>query len=262
MYAARECQLGRMVAIKFITDARARERFVREAQALARCQHPNIVSLFRVGRTGAGPYLVCELIAGRRLDEAQPSTWQQVVSIAIGLARAIAATHARGVIHRDIKPSNVMISDDGVVKLLDFGLAVIHDDGEPREDTTIFAGTPRYMAPELWCGTRASPRTDLYAFGLVVRDLLDTLPDDTELPASLVQIVDDCTRSNPERRPVSAELVHDHLQCLAVRFAPTHVPAPLVEEEPSLTTLRFVLGDLVTEDVPRAPAHDLRRTGS
>jgi serine/threonine protein kinase len=156
VYLARDRGLERMVAIKFVTntdsDPCATERFAGEARALARLQHPNIVSLFRTGEVRGHLYLVCELIGGRRLDELTlPVPWPEALQIAVGLARAVAAAHAQGVLHRDIKPSNVMIAEDGLVKLLDFGLALSI---APQDRVDL----PRLAIPALGSAPRRSER--------------------------------------------------------------------------------------------------------
>lgn len=262
VYVARDRRLGRLVAIKFIADTgsdpHARRRFAREARALARCQHPNVVSLFRVGAIGERPYLVCELISGYRLDAViHPLQWRDAASIAVGLARAVAAAHARGVIHCDIKPSNVMISDDGVVKLLDFGLAMFHDDGRdpgPILEVGTVVGTPRYMAPELWSGTFATPRTDLYSLGLVLHELVigpirDRLTLDVSgLPPPLVHVIDDCLRTDPGERPTSAADVRDALELLAAPGPIRWLPNAPTGDETWVADLRELIGDLATHD--------------
>lgn len=133
VYLAHDTLLDRSVAVKFlgageISDL-ARERFLVEARALARLQHPNVVTVYRVGELGRRPYLVSEFIHGESLDRVpKPMPWQRVRELAIMLARGLAAAHRRGVLHRDIKPANtILASDDNEVKLLDFGLAKLVD---------------------------------------------------------------------------------------------------------------------------------------
>lgn len=262
VYVARDRRLGRLVAIKFIaetaSDPHARTRFAREARTLAHCQHPNVVSLFRVGAIGELPYLVCELINGYRLDAViLPLGWPEAAGIAVGLARAIAAAHARGVIHRDIKPSNVMISEEGVVKLLDFGLAMFrddpHDPGPVLEAGTV-VGTPRYMAPELWSGTFATPRTDVYSLGLVLHELVigpfrDRYKSDVSpLPPALVTVIDECLRTDPGERPTSAADVRDALEVLAASGWSRWLPNAPTADETWVADLRALIGDLATHD--------------
>jgi serine/threonine protein kinase/formylglycine-generating enzyme required for sulfatase activity len=128
VYLAHDKLLDRAVAVKFIgalePDSLARERFLVEARATARLQHPNVVTIYRVGEIARRPYIISEFVRGKSLDEiVKPIAWQRVLDLALGLARGLAAAHRRGVLHRDIKPANAIIAEDGQVKLLDFGLA-------------------------------------------------------------------------------------------------------------------------------------------
>ncbi|HEY0135332.1 MAG TPA: serine/threonine-protein kinase, partial [Nannocystis sp.] len=132
VYLARDTVLDRPVAVKFIThvtpDAEDRERFLVEARAVARVQHPNVVTIHRVGELEGHPYLITEYVAGKSLsDLAVPVGWRKVLELAVGIARGLAAAHRQGVLHRDIKLANAMLSATGEVKLLDFSLAKLLD---------------------------------------------------------------------------------------------------------------------------------------
>jgi len=179
VYLAEDAVLARPVAIKFIAgvdpDLAARQRFLMEARAAARIQHPNVVSVYRVGELGDRPYIVSELIRGKSLaDHPRPMPWAQALGIAIELARGLAAAHRRGVVHCDIKPGNAMVTDDGVAKLVDFGLArVVHEGSESMDsDSGPMVGTPDFMAPEVWGGRAPSRRSDVYSFGAVLFELI------------------------------------------------------------------------------------------
>jgi eukaryotic-like serine/threonine-protein kinase len=176
VYLAEDALLARQVAIKFIAgvepDMEARQRFLMEARAAARIQHPNVLGVFRVGELGDRLYIVSELVRGKSLAEmAKPMPWNEVLDIAIELARGLAAAHRRGVVHCDIKTANAMITEDNVAKLVDFGLARVAHEGDER-DTDVMVGTPDYMAPEVWTGRTPSRRSDVYSFGAVLFELL------------------------------------------------------------------------------------------
>lgn len=243
VYLGHDVALDRPVALKFIAAAapspQVRSRFLVEARALARLAHPNIVGVYRIGEVAGQPYIAYEFIAGQSLDgRALTLDWPEVLRIALGLARGLAAAHRVGILHRDIKPGNVMLSETGEVKLLDFGLAKLGGElgwallpsqpsqsrlqegavstrgsgalagegatvsmvaapagSEPisgRDGTVsqvagqtgsqsshegltvpgMVLGTPLYLSPEQWCGEAATSRSDVYALGLVLFELL------------------------------------------------------------------------------------------
>ncbi len=176
VYLAEDLVLARPVAIKFIgadPDPAARQRFLMEARAAARIQHPNVVSIYRVGELGDQPYIVSELVRGTALsDAARPMAWGKALAIAVDLARGLAAAHRRGVVHCDIKPGNVMVTEDGAAKLVDFGLARVLRDGTDDAARGL-GGTPDYMAPEIWRGEPPTRRSDVYSVGAVLFELID-----------------------------------------------------------------------------------------
>src|SRR5262245_51947658 len=167
VYLAEDQLLERLVAVKFIQapspDADARDRFYAEARAIARLSHPNVVAVYRVGEVRRRPFLVSEYVRGRGLAELdKPIAWQEARAIGIGLARGLAAAHRRGVLHRDIKPANAIISEDGDVKLLDFGLAkLLPTTGEAGSLERSDAGVTGALsfAPDLAATVSFEPRS-------------------------------------------------------------------------------------------------------
>src|SRR5216683_7563569 len=176
------------------------ERFLVEARAVARLQHPNVVGIYRVGETNGHPYFASEFVRGDRLDQIpRPIPGERLLRIGLGLARGLAAAHRRGVLHRDIKPANVILWEGTEVKLLDFGLAkLIAQERTSASDLFVEAsrvesepvdpvrtqpipvpvstpskieltgegaviGTPGYIAPEIWEGEGATFRSDVYS---------------------------------------------------------------------------------------------------
>ena len=176
--------LDRPVALKFLSNpeegTQGRTRLLAEARALARVHHPNVAAVYRIGEVEGKPYIASEYIDGVSLAQIpHPMPWRSVLEIALGLARGLAAVHRQGVLHCDIKPANIVLTRAGEPKLIDFGIARmqrVRDLAggalEPRSTDAVFAGTPLYMAPELWQGHPFSEQTDIYALGLVLHELL------------------------------------------------------------------------------------------
>ncbi|HET7753605.1 MAG TPA: protein kinase [Anaeromyxobacteraceae bacterium] len=231
VWEARDRELGRSVAFKAVragANAGVREeRLLREAEAAARLSHPNIVTLHDVGRCPQGPYLVLELLRGRTLAArvahgALPV--REAVRIAGDVARGLAHAHALGVVHRDLKPANVFLCDDGQVKVLDFGMA--HAFGNRRVD----GGTPAYMAPEQWTGAPEDERTDVFALGVLMYQMLaGELPFPDVRPArwraaprlqvpgsrALGDLTAEMLRKDPVRRPRDGARVLEALSQIA-----------------------------------------------
>lgn len=166
VYKARDTRLDRIVAIK-VSKAQFSDRFEREAHAVAALNHPNVCVLHDVGPN----YLVMEFVEGSPLRG--PIHADQAVAYGCQILDALDAAHAKGIIHRDLKPGNILATKTGI-KLLDFGLARIVPD--PADETLTIAGavmgTPAYMAPEQWQGKPADARSDIYAFGGVLYEML------------------------------------------------------------------------------------------
>jgi soluble lytic murein transglycosylase-like protein len=172
VYEAKDRELGRSVALKIVRPGRAssgESQLAREAEAVARLSHPNLVTLYEVGRSEHGPFLVFELLRGKTLQERSddgPIDVLEAVHVAVEVARGLAHAHAEGVVHRDLKPSNVFVTTRGNVKILDFGMA--HAFGRRR----VSGGTPAYMAPEQWEDNPEDERTDVFALGVMLHRML------------------------------------------------------------------------------------------
>ncbi len=185
VWRARDSELDRDVAVKilpesFASDADRLERFQREAKALAALSHPNLLDIYDVGTTDGIHYAVTELLEGDTLRERiTPSglPWKKVTTIGAAVADGLAAAHGRGIIHRDIKPENLFLTADGRVKILDFGLASVHEEASADAETATITeagtvmGTPGYMAPEQVKGKQADARSDIFSLGCVIYEM-------------------------------------------------------------------------------------------
>ena len=190
VYRARDTRLGRQVAIKVLTAALARDkarqqRFEEEARAASALNHPNVLTVYDVGTVSAADgsaFLVMELLEGHtlrsRLQEQPPLSREQVLDYGGQIARGLNAAHAAGIVHRDLKPENLFLTNDGRMKILDFGVAKLSrsdDFGGVATQTTqtgVVIGTVGYMAPEQVRGQPADARSDIFAFGTVLFEML------------------------------------------------------------------------------------------
>ncbi len=255
VYVAEDTRLGRRVALKVLSrdlaiDADRRERFEREARAVAALNHPNIVTIYSVEEADGVPFLTLELVEGRTLDALIPPGGlpvDRLLAYAIPLADAVGAAHQRGITHRDLKPGNVMISDDGRVKVLDFGLAKLKESNAslaaslPTQELTgegRIVGTVAYMSPEQAEGKPVDPRSDVFSLGVVIFEmatsqrpfkgdtqvsLLSAIIKDTpssltdlkaDLPRDLARIVRRCLSKDPEDRYQTAKDLRNDLRAL------------------------------------------------
>jgi tetratricopeptide (TPR) repeat protein len=225
VWKARQRELGRVVALKFIgghpgAGAELRERLRAEAEAVARLQHPNIVQIFEARfPPGADGFLAMEFLDGgtlrQRLD-GRPLAPDPAATLVRDLTRAVAHAHERGIVHRDLKPGNVLFAADGTPKVADFGLAKVLD-ADPRTDTGRVLGTPDYMSPEQTRGV-SGPPTDVYALGVILYECLTgRTPFRGVTPVDTLALIRD-TDPVPVRRLVAsapADLETVALKCLA-----------------------------------------------
>ncbi|MFJ8627515.1 protein kinase [Kitasatospora sp. NPDC093550] len=201
VFAAEDVRLGRTVAVKLLRgelaqDDVARLRFTREAHAVAALNHHSIVSVYDTGEEYVGdestPYIVMELVEGRTVrellaDEDAPPVDQALIIIA-GVLEALAYSHRNGIVHRDIKPANVIITNSGAVKVMDFGIArALTGGATTMTQTGMVMGTPQYLSPEQALGKPVDHRSDLYAAGCMLYELLTLRPPFTgDTPLSVV----------------------------------------------------------------------------
>ena len=272
VYKAMDTRLGREVAIKLLQpqllrNDMANTRFLREARAAAHLNHPNIAVLYDVGEHDGKLYLVMEYIRGRTLDrclDSGPLPLQQWSDYSLALASALKHAHDRGILHRDIKSSNIIITDESVPKLLDFGLACFRESGiETRTETFVtgpgtWVGTLQFAAPEVISGHSADIQSDIYSLGVVLYHmacgslpfaglqgvsltaaiLAGKAPSSAQrnptFPAALAAIVEHSMATRPEARYANlSELLAD------LQNPVTHLPVSSDQRIPSLAILEF-----------------------
>ena len=261
VYEAEDTHLKRRVALKVVPaaigyDSVRRARFDNEAQAIAALNHPHIVTIYSVEESNGIRFLTMELVDGRTLDALVPAgglSISDVVKYAVPILDAVAAAHARGIIHRDLKPANIMVTAEGRVKVLDFGLAKLVDlsgasdaAGAPTRtaslaDTSVgqILGTAPYMSPEQAEGRTVDYRSDIFSIGTLLYEmatgvrpfhgnsslsiLSSIIRDDPPpmasvragIPAAFERLVRECLAKDPAKRPQSAAIVRDRLAGLA-----------------------------------------------
>ncbi|MGB6002668.1 MAG: protein kinase, partial [Thermoanaerobaculia bacterium] len=261
VYLAEDTTLKRQVALKVLPPELAAsqdrlERFQREAETLAALDHPNIVHIYSVEEADGVRFLTMQLVEGKRLSDLIPKSGmplERIFKFAIPLADALAAAHEKGVIHRDLKPGNIMVTNDGRVKVLDFGLAKLRPELDPGEATALptepltdegrILGTVPYMSPEQLEGRELDARTDVFSLGIVLYEMatgerpfrgdssvsiissiirdtpreIDTLRP--ELPHHLARIIRHSLEKEPQRRYHSALDVRNELEDLKTESA-------------------------------------------
>ena len=241
VYKARDTRLNRSVAIKVlpadkVSDPERKRRFIQEARAASALNHPNIITLYDIGSESGIDFIVMEYVAGKTLDQRIPRKGMRLneaLKLAIQIADALAKAHSAGIIHRDLKPTNVMVTEDGVVKVLDFGLAklteLVATEGTTRTrlsqtEEGMIVGTLSYMSPEQAEGKKVDARSDIFSFGALLYEMVSgqkAFEGDSKLstlaailnqepkpisqlvadvPPDLEKIINRCLRKDPGRR--------------------------------------------------------------
>jgi tetratricopeptide (TPR) repeat protein/tRNA A-37 threonylcarbamoyl transferase component Bud32 len=257
VYLAVDTRLERRVALKFLpqeltSDADARQRFEREAKAVAALSHPNIVTIHEIGEHEGQVFMAMEYAAGRTLREliqvahqrGEPLPLAMVMRIAAQIAAGLSAAHARGIVHRDIKPQNIIVGDDQAVKILDFGLAKLAGISTLTKGSMVL-GTMHYISPEQARGKEADRRSDLWALGVVLYEMLSgRLPFAGESPqAILYSVIKAAPQSLADVRPgLPASL----LACVKRLLAKD--PASRYQDSGELISDLAAIGPLPDED--------------
>ncbi|MCK5376327.1 MAG: protein kinase [Acidobacteria bacterium] len=267
VYLADDTRLDRQVALKFLpiewsSDQELRERFTREARASSALDHPHICTIYEIDETPEGQlFIAMTYCPGETLKQRirrGPLPTDEALAFAIQIAEALQAAHQHGVVHRDVKPANILITDQDQVKVVDFGLAKLAGEAAVTRDGAVM-GTPAYMSPEQAKGEDVDGRSDLWALGVVLYEMLtgrrafaadheravllaitttDPTPVDTlrsDVPAELLRILRRCLKRNPEKRYQNAgELLAD-----LGRFGGAASAAEIVTQTlPSLASVR------------------------
>jgi Tol biopolymer transport system component len=234
VYRARDSRLGRDVAVKILPDSFARDperlhRFEQEARAVAALNHPNILAVFDVGQHNGSPFLVSELLEGESLRELLESSalpQRKAIEYGVQIAHGLGAAHDKAIVHRDLKPENVFVTKDGRIKILDFGLAKLARKAAAEDGVTLTSsptaagmvmGTASYMAPEQVRGEAADPRTDIFAFGAVMYEMLSgkrAFRRDTAAETMTAVLKDDAPEVTDPGRSASPALDRIVRRCL------------------------------------------------
>ena len=289
VYRAHDARLGREVAIKVLPtdyagDPDRLRRFEQEACASSALNHPNILSIYDVGNHDGSPYVVSELLVGETLRKriaGSPLTQRRAIDYALQIAHGLAAAHEKGIIHRDLKPDNIFITNDGRVKILDFGLAKLtHIDGNKtqsqsqiptrRADTEsgVVIGTVGYMSPEQLKGRAVDQRSDIFSFGAILYEMLSgrrafhgESPAETmsailkEDPAELSnanksvspaveRLVNHCLEKNPESRFHSASDLAFALEAMSSSSTSTQTVDIAAFKQRRMTRREMIFGSI------------------
>ena len=299
VYVAQDERLKRAVALKRMSspggDEEARKRFWREARAAASVNHPNVCQLYEIGEDDGELFIAMELLEGEALAARLtrgPMNVSEALPVGLGMLAALSALHARGVIHRDLKPSNVFLTPHGV-KLLDFGLARTADSGDiPSFDsvtdltrTGMVVGTPRYMSPEQITGQPMDGRSDLFATGAILFEMLAGRPafegrsvvevlhatlheqppalSGSPAVASVDRVIRRALAKSPSDRPASADALSGELGAVRVAFEDDTpalaralkrlvvLPFRILRPDPETDFLAFSLADAISTSLTR-----------
>src|SRR5262245_46766956 len=277
VYRARDTKLGREVAIKVLPEETAsdpgrRQRFEQEARSASALNHPNILTIYDIGTTNGTVYIAMELVEGKTLREivasGEPLPTRRLLDVAVQTAEGLAKAHAAGIVHRDLKPENLMVSRDGFVKILDFGLAKLTEPSlqaasvlptaapSPTQPGTVM-GTAGYMSPEEACGQSVDFRSDQFTLGSIVYEmasgkrafqrktgaetLVAIIREEPEplsqsapkAPAPVRWIVERCLAKDPEERYASTKDLARDLKSLRDHLSETSVSGALEPAEPA-----------------------------
>ncbi len=254
VYRGQDVMLQRQVAIKILTDRSddLRKRFLREAQSMARLNHPNIVGVFDAAQNDGVSYIVMELVQGRTLASISPSelTVHTALRYILELLEALAFAHENNVVHRDVKPANIMVLQNGAIKVMDFGLSRRTSEMSSVTNAGEIVGTIAYLSPERFLGKVADARSDLYSVGVVMYEVFTgTVPFKNEsddlvavifahvneppaalrtvnpaVPAPIERIVLRLLEKDPDRRYASAREVIVDIRTLLGLNAPGDAP--------------------------------------
>jgi serine/threonine protein kinase len=255
VYRARDKRLERYVALKVLpvvysTDPERLRRFEQEARTAGKLNHPNILTVHDIGVNDGAPYIVTELLEGEELREQLkkgPVAQRRVLAYGRQIADGLAAAHTKGIVHRDLKPENIFVTSDGRVKILDFGLAKLKEPyagrtietvQSPNTTPGVVMGTANYMAPEQVRGQEAEERSDIFALGVILYEMLrgerpfsgesavgvmnsilthdppDLVEVNPKIPSQLARIVRRCLEKKPEQRFQSASDLSFALEAL------------------------------------------------
>jgi len=296
VFKAEDIKLKRSVALKLLPfelsqSPEAKKRFIREAQAAAALEHPNICTVYEVGEQDGQAYIAMAFIEGRSLKaEIAQRTFKvdEALDIAIQVAGGLEEAHQKGVVHRDIKPANIMLTPKGQAKIMDFGLARLESAGDLTR-TDVVMGTVAYMSPEQALGKQVDHRTDIWSFGCTLYEMLagqgpfqggdeqaifqpivHMNPEPIAalrrgIPAGLVRVLDKCLQKNPlDRYPDVAALIRD-LQSANLDIIASIPSAARREKPPSIAVLPFTdmssdkdqeyFGEGIAEELINALAH-------